>query len=200
MEGAAGVVLGLLIFGCQLMAQGSFHNDDRDDFASFVGVDRAEAHYDICVLDETGTVLAKKRIPDRLGGVVALHELRGNYAEEPAKVLFGIAKDRGLIAAALVGQDTGCKLPATGNATSYWGPGVRGRPEVPADRSGKSPFGGHQELPKYDHQLYPSAATQSGHRTGGFLGMGAPRELESKLIPSLRAHGGPHPCCRKGRE
>ena len=43
----------------------------------FVGVDWAEAHHDICVLDEAGEVLARKRIPESLSGVRALHELLG---------------------------------------------------------------------------------------------------------------------------
>ncbi len=69
----------------------------------FVGVDWAEAHHDICVLDEAGEVLARKRIPDSLVGVRALHELLGEHAEEPDEVIVGIEKDRGLIVTALLG-------------------------------------------------------------------------------------------------
>ena len=69
----------------------------------FVGVDWAEAHHDICVLDEAGTFLAKKRIPDTLAGVAELHEILGQLAKEPSEVLVGIEKDRGLIVTALVG-------------------------------------------------------------------------------------------------
>ncbi len=69
----------------------------------FVGVDWAEAHHDICVLDEAGDVLARKRIPDTLPGVRALHELLGEHAEEPDEVIVGIEKDRGLIVTALLG-------------------------------------------------------------------------------------------------
>ncbi len=68
----------------------------------FVGVDWAEAHHDICVLDEAGEVLARKRIPDTLVGVRALHELLGEHAEEPEEVIVGIEKDRGLIVAAML--------------------------------------------------------------------------------------------------
>ena len=69
----------------------------------FVGLDWAEAHHDICVLDESGAVLARKRIPDTLAGVRALHELLGKHAQEPEEVLAGIEKDRGLIVTALLG-------------------------------------------------------------------------------------------------
>ena len=35
----------------------------------FVGVDWAEAHHDVCVLDGEGKVLGRKRVADSLGGV-----------------------------------------------------------------------------------------------------------------------------------
>ena len=69
----------------------------------FVGVDWAEAHHDICVLDEAGVILARKRIPDTLAGVRTLHELLGDHAEEPEDVIVGIEKDRGLLVAAMLG-------------------------------------------------------------------------------------------------
>ncbi len=49
----------------------------------FVGVDWAETHHDICILSETGDVLARKKIPDTFEGVRALHELLASHAEEP---------------------------------------------------------------------------------------------------------------------
>ncbi len=69
----------------------------------FVGVDWAEAHHDICVLDEAGEVLARKRIPDTLPGVRTLHEVLSEHAEEPDGVIVGIEKDRGLIVEAMLG-------------------------------------------------------------------------------------------------
>ncbi len=69
----------------------------------FVGVDWAEAHHDVCVLDETGTVLARRRIPDTLAGVAVPHELLAKHADNPEEVLVGIEKDRGLIVTAMVG-------------------------------------------------------------------------------------------------
>ena len=41
----------------------------------FVGVDWAEDHHDVCVVDGAGKVLAKGRVPDGLEGVARLHEL-----------------------------------------------------------------------------------------------------------------------------
>lgn len=39
-----------------------------------VGIDWAEAHHDVCILDEDGTVLARFRIANTLQGVAVLHE------------------------------------------------------------------------------------------------------------------------------
>ncbi len=68
----------------------------------FVGVDWAEAHHDICVVSEAGEVLARRRIPDSLAGVRALHELLDEHVEEPTEVIIGIEKDRGLLVSALI--------------------------------------------------------------------------------------------------
>lgn len=71
----------------------------------FVGVDWAEAHHDICVLNEEGRVLARLRIPDTLRGVRTLHELLAERVEEPEEVIVGIEKDRGLLVTALMGAN-----------------------------------------------------------------------------------------------
>jgi len=78
----------------------------------FVGDDWAEEHHDIEVQDEAGTVLAKKRLPEGLSGMVAFHELLGSYvpaswadldpAEAAAEVVIGIETDRGPWVAGLV--------------------------------------------------------------------------------------------------
>jgi hypothetical protein len=49
----------------------------------FVGVDWAERHNDLCLLDEQGAVLAKRRIADRLAGVTDLHALVARRPEDP---------------------------------------------------------------------------------------------------------------------
>lgn len=68
----------------------------------FVGDDWAEAHHDIVVLDESGTRLARKRLPEGLAGIAQLHALLAEHASDPADVAIGIETDRGLWVAALV--------------------------------------------------------------------------------------------------
>ena len=68
----------------------------------FVGIDWAEAHHDVCVLDEAGAILAKGRVPDGVDGVARLHEVVAAHAEEPTDVVVGIEIDRGLLVGALV--------------------------------------------------------------------------------------------------
>ena len=64
----------------------------------FVGDDWAEAHHDIEIEDDFGRVLARKRLPEGLAGITALHELVAEHldpAGEPDQVLVGIETDRG---------------------------------------------------------------------------------------------------------
>jgi transposase len=68
----------------------------------FVGIDWAEAHQDVCVLDDQGSVLAKGRVPDGAEGVGGLHALVAEHAEDPAEVVVGIELDRGLLVGSLV--------------------------------------------------------------------------------------------------
>jgi transposase len=68
----------------------------------FVGIDWAEAHHDVCVLDTEGAVLAARRIPEGLEGTSRLHALLGDHADEPDEVIIGVETDRGLLVGALV--------------------------------------------------------------------------------------------------
>ena len=68
----------------------------------FAGVDWAEAHHDVCVMDDAGKVLARQRIADSLEGLAELHGLLAEHAEESEDVVVGIEKDRGLIVTALL--------------------------------------------------------------------------------------------------
>jgi len=68
----------------------------------FVGDDWAEAHHDICVIDEAGKKLAKRRVPEGLDGVNQLHALVAAHASDPAEVVVGIETDRGLFVQALI--------------------------------------------------------------------------------------------------
>jgi len=68
----------------------------------FVGIDWAEAHHDICLLDADGEVLTGCRIPEGLAGVAELHALVGEHTERPSDVIVGIETDRGLLVGALL--------------------------------------------------------------------------------------------------
>lgn len=64
----------------------------------FVGDDWAEDHHDIELQDETGRVLARRRLPEGIEGITALHELVGEHSaglETPPQVVVGIETDRG---------------------------------------------------------------------------------------------------------
>jgi len=68
----------------------------------FVGIDWSERHHDVCVVDEHGEVLASARVLEGIQGVVKLHEVIADHAEEPEEVIVGIEIDRGLLVGALV--------------------------------------------------------------------------------------------------
>jgi transposase len=68
----------------------------------FVGIDWAEAHHDVCVLDDQGRVLAKGRVADGVEGIGRLHAMVAEHAEDPAEVMVGIELDRGLLVGSLV--------------------------------------------------------------------------------------------------
>jgi len=72
------------------------------ELAVFLGVDWAEDHHDLCLLNEQGTRLAARRIPDGLDGIAALHALVADHADDPADVVVGVETDRGLLVGALV--------------------------------------------------------------------------------------------------
>jgi transposase len=71
----------------------------------FVGDDWAEDHHDVELMDATGRVLARKRLPEGVAGMARLHELIGQQLGEDAEgaeVVIGIETDRGPWVAALV--------------------------------------------------------------------------------------------------
>jgi transposase len=64
----------------------------------FIGDDWAEAHHDIEIGNDEGTVLARRRLPEGLAGITMLHELVAEHldpAAEPDQVLVGIETERG---------------------------------------------------------------------------------------------------------
>lgn len=68
----------------------------------FVGVDWAEAHHDVCVLNQAGEVLAKGRVDHGVVGLARLHALVAEHAEELDEVVVGVEIDRGLLVGSLV--------------------------------------------------------------------------------------------------
>jgi len=64
----------------------------------FVGDDWSEDHHDIELQDQTGRVLARRRLPEGIEGITTLHELIGEHSagsEAPPQVVVGIETDRG---------------------------------------------------------------------------------------------------------
>ena len=94
----------------------------------FVGVEGAEAHHELCVLDQAGAVLGRRRVPDGVAGLAQLHALVGGHAEEPSQVVVGVELDRGLLVGALTQlatrswRSTRWRPAATGSATRCQGP------------------------------------------------------------------------------
>jgi transposase len=71
----------------------------------FVGDDWAEDHHDVEVMNGTGKVLAKKRLPEGVSGIAQVHELIGRLLSEDADaadVIVGIETDHGPWVTALI--------------------------------------------------------------------------------------------------
>ena len=80
-----------------------------------VGIDWAEDHHDVAVLDEQGWLLASRRIPEGVEGLARLHAVLADYAEDPAQVLVGVETDRGLLVVCdprMAGMNYGRRLRA----------------------------------------------------------------------------------------
>jgi len=68
----------------------------------FVGDDWAEDHHDVCLEDEAGGVLQRRRVPEGVAGVAQFHSMVAEHVEDPSEVIIGIETDRGLFVDALV--------------------------------------------------------------------------------------------------
>lgn len=66
-----------------------------------VGIDWSEKWHDVCLMDEGGQVLARRRIDDSLAGLTQLQSLIAEHAEDAAKVVIGIETPHGLMVRAL---------------------------------------------------------------------------------------------------
>ena len=74
--------------------------------AVYCGIDWAEGHHDIALVDETGTLIAKRRIDESVAGLAELTTMlaaAGDTADEPIPV--AIETPRGLLVAALRATD-----------------------------------------------------------------------------------------------
>ena len=72
----------------------------------FCGIDWAEQHHDIALVDDEGTQLAKRRIGDDAAGFAALLELLAEHGDQPDnRIPVAIETSRGLLVAGL--QATG---------------------------------------------------------------------------------------------
>lgn len=69
----------------------------------FVGVDWAEDHHDVCVLDSQGAVLGRRRVAHSVRGIGELHELVSESRDDDEQVVVGVEVDRGLLVSALLG-------------------------------------------------------------------------------------------------
>jgi hypothetical protein len=87
-----------------LAADGIRHGVREGAMRLCVGDDWAEDHHDIEVMDEAGTVLARKRLPEGVAGIGQLHELIGQFfpADGDTEVQVGIETDRGPWVTALI--------------------------------------------------------------------------------------------------
>lgn len=68
----------------------------------FCGIDWAQTHHDVAIINDAGDLVAKKRIPDNAEGFAQLMEMlaaAGNNKDAPVPV--AIETPRGLLVAAL---------------------------------------------------------------------------------------------------
>ncbi len=71
----------------------------------FLGNDWAEAHHDVELVDESGRRLGRRRLPEGVDGLAALHSLIADHLDEddePDQVIVGIETDRGPWVQALI--------------------------------------------------------------------------------------------------
>jgi predicted NBD/HSP70 family sugar kinase len=95
----------------------------------FCGIDWAETHGDVAIIDESGRLVAKKRIPDDPSGFAQLVELlaeAGDCAEHPVPVAIEDPTRTARCVAvgnrpAGVMRSTHCRWPGIGNAARWHG-------------------------------------------------------------------------------
>jgi hypothetical protein len=74
----------------------------------FCGIDRAEGHHDITVVNRDGKVLARCRISDDAAGLTALPDLLAEHGDTPEDLIpVAIETPRGLLVACLLSMVIG---------------------------------------------------------------------------------------------
>jgi transposase len=74
---------------------------DKEVTMVFIGIDWAEKWHDVCLTDESGRQLGRRRVDDSPAGLTRLQSLIAEHAEDPAAVEIGIETSEGLIVRAL---------------------------------------------------------------------------------------------------
>ncbi len=62
-----------------------------------VGIDWSEKWHDVCLMDEGGRVLGRRRVDDSLAGLTQLQSLIAEHAADPSEVVIGIETPHGLM-------------------------------------------------------------------------------------------------------
>ena len=75
---------------------------DWSEAVIFVGIDWAEEHHDVHVMNPDGQPLGRARVPEGIDGIARLHALVADHADDPGEVVVGIETDRGLLVTTLV--------------------------------------------------------------------------------------------------
>jgi transposase len=66
-----------------------------------IGIDWSEKWHDVCLMDESGRVLGRRRIDDSPVGLTQLQAMIAEHAADPADVVIGIEAAHGLMVRAL---------------------------------------------------------------------------------------------------
>ena len=66
-----------------------------------IGIDWSEKWHDVCLMDESGRALVRRRVGDSPAGLTQLQALIAEHAADPAEVVIGIEAAHGLMVRAL---------------------------------------------------------------------------------------------------
>jgi transposase len=75
--------------------------DGKEVAMVLVGIDWSEKWHDVCLMDEGGQVLGRRRVDDSLAGMTQVQSLIAEHAADPAEVAIGVETSHGLMLRAL---------------------------------------------------------------------------------------------------